>query len=163
MKLSAAACREQSSDGASTSGNEALQASIPLRLQLTGSASGNPDLRLQLLSFRYGTACQSVPRHPVDHHNAFVSGRRSKGLYISCQPVSCTCNFEHGSISSHNLWHLMWWLECYTALGFLSSDAGLHSLQSHAMQAYTSSCICDDCTKCDCAKSNCGPVCSSML
>ncbi|KAL3147271.1 hypothetical protein ABBQ32_002762 [Trebouxia sp. C0010 RCD-2024] len=66
--------REAPSDRASSFSEDSFQASLPLRLQLTGSASGNPDLRLQLFSFRHGTACQHVPRPPADHHNAWMSG-----------------------------------------------------------------------------------------
>lgn len=69
-----AAFRETSSEEASTSGDDAVQASVPLRLHVTGSASGNPDLRLQLLSVRYGTVCQRIPRHPTDHHNTWIAG-----------------------------------------------------------------------------------------
>ena len=87
--------REASPDRASTSSEDSFQASIPLRLQLTGSASGNPDLRLQLLSFRHGTACQQVQRLPVDHRNAWMSGTCKHRLQPTfdafCQPYSHIC------------------------------------------------------------------------
>lgn len=52
-----------------------MEAGLPLRLQLTGSASGNPDLRLQLLSVNAGTACERVEHHQApNQHNAVVAG-----------------------------------------------------------------------------------------
>ena len=57
-----------------TSSSGALQAEMPLRLHLTGSASGGPDLRLQLLSVKYGTACQHIPRPLPDHRNTWMGG-----------------------------------------------------------------------------------------
>ena len=70
----APAIREPSED-ADTSQGPAVQAGLPLRLQLTGSASGNPDLRLQLLSVKAGTACERVQHHqPPEQHNAVVAG-----------------------------------------------------------------------------------------
>ena len=46
-----------------------LQVALPLRLHLTGSRSGAPDLRLQLLSLNAGAACVKPARHqPVLQH-----------------------------------------------------------------------------------------------
>ena len=64
-----------------------MEAGLPLRLQLTGSASGNPDLRLQLLSVKAGTACERVQHHQApNQHNAVVAG-------VLC---SSTPNIAHG-------------------------------------------------------------------
>lgn len=76
--------RDMSSDGASTSSEDSFQASIPLRLQLTGSASGRPDVCLQLFSLRHGTACQHVPRGPGDRHNTWTSGTCKHSLCLTC-------------------------------------------------------------------------------
>ncbi|KAL0035601.1 hypothetical protein WJX79_001935 [Trebouxia sp. C0005] len=62
-------------EDAATSQAPAVEAGLPLRLQLTGSASGNPDLRLQLLSVRAGTACERVQHHQApQQRNAVVAG-----------------------------------------------------------------------------------------
>ncbi|KAL0050818.1 hypothetical protein WJX82_007739 [Trebouxia sp. C0006] len=65
----------ESSEDADTSQGPAVEAGLPLRLQLTGSASGNPDLRLQLLSVKAGTACERVQDHPAPNQQyAAVAG-----------------------------------------------------------------------------------------
>lgn len=76
-----------------------------------------------------------MPRYPVDHHNAFVSGKRTKGCYIVSQPVTCTHAFEPGHLYIASCTTaLVQWPECYIALGCLAVDARLHSLRSCAMQ-----------------------------
>ena len=71
-----AAIRDPSEDEKLSEGR-AVQAAVPLRLQLTGSASGNPDLRLQLVSVRVGTACEQLQlRQPSKQHNAFTAGMK---------------------------------------------------------------------------------------
>ncbi len=78
----APAIREPSED-ADTSQGPAVQAGLPLRLQLTGSASGNPDLRLQLLSVKAGTACERVQHHQApNQQNAAMAG-------VSCPLIFC--------------------------------------------------------------------------
>lgn len=72
--------RHPSEEDADSSAGQAVQAALPLRLLLTGSASGNPDLRLQLLSVKVGTACERVRHQQAsDHRTAGLKGNFCSG------------------------------------------------------------------------------------
>lgn len=71
--------RETAADARPTSDKQ-YEASVPLRLQLTGSPSGGPDLRLQLFQLNTGSTCEHRHRQkPVLQQAGFsrLSGLNS--------------------------------------------------------------------------------------
>ena len=65
---------KRGSPASETHNEGGVQVSFPLQLQLAGSVSGGPDLRLQLLTIKGGTACERPKAAPIAQRTSLAAG-----------------------------------------------------------------------------------------